>query len=78
MRTRIPRAFYDDHVARDLLAPPELNRTGRHVWIDTAHPAMSELLSDARFYADPYGPDTPGLRAAAKALLKALAPPGTL
>jgi hypothetical protein len=75
MEKRCPRRFYDDHRGRDLPTPPALC-SGRHwVMLDTTHPDMPELVSDARHYADPYGPDGDGcgvLRRAARALLKAL------
>lgn len=71
MEKRYPRTFYDDHRDRDLPTPAVLRETTRHVWLDTEHPDMPELLSDARFYANPYGPDTPGLRRSALAFLKA-------
>ena len=48
---QIPRKFYADHVERGLAAPPLVKETKRHVWIDTAHPAMDEIVDDAEFYA---------------------------
>ena len=69
---RIPRTFYDDHQWRDLPTPPPMRETKRHVWIDPEHPDTPELVSDASYYADPYGPETPGLRRAARATLDAL------
>lgn len=64
----VPAKFYDDHGDRELPTPNEVRRAGNKVWIDgTDSEAVSELLSDAEFYADPYGPDElpPGLRASA-------------
>lgn len=69
---RIPLAFYDDHQARDLDTPEMVKRTKRHGYIRADDPALPELLDDARHYAHPYGPDTPGLRTAAKALIRAI------
>lgn len=71
---RIPKGFYEDHGDRALPTPVAVKETGRHVWIDRSDPDMAELVNDAEFYADPWGPETPGLRLAARALLKALAP----
>ena len=72
MVVRIPKTFYLDHVDRDLVAPPVLKATKRHFWIETDHEDMPELVSDADFYADAYGPETPNLRTAARALLRAI------
>lgn len=70
MIIRIPRSFYDDHLDRDLPAPPPVRETKRHVWIETTHPDMEELVNDAEFYADPWGPDeAPQVVAAAKLML---------
>ena len=69
---RIPRHFFDDHRWRDLPTPAVRRETRRHYWIDPEDPAVPELVNDAEFYAHAYGPDTPGLRTAAIALLKAL------
>jgi len=67
----IPRRFYDDHVERDLPAPPIIKDTRRGYIIDGDSEHLDELLNDARFYADPYGPDRqpPGLKKAAKSLV---------
>lgn len=54
MTVRIPRRFYEDHVDRDLPAPPIVRATVRHYFIDATHPDAAELLSDARFYASEY------------------------
>ena len=76
MSVRIPRAFYDDHEERQLPTPPAIRETKRHVWIDPTHPDMAELLDDAKFYADPWGPDgAPHVTRAAKAMLAALKEP---
>ena len=49
---KIPKVFYDDHVARDLPSPTILHETKRHYWIDRDHPDTPELLNDARHYSD--------------------------
>ena len=72
---RVPKVFYDDHTeGRDLPAPPVMHETERHYWLERGHPDMAELVNDAEFYADVDGPDAcpPGLKGAAKALLRAL------
>lgn len=71
---RIPRRFLDDHQDRDLPSPEIQHETRTHVWVDGSDPALPELISDARFYCDTYGPDMApaGLKVAARALLKAL------
>lgn len=70
---RIPRAFYLDHQERDLPTPAALGETSRHIVIDRADPALTDLISDARHYADPTATDAPAwVRMAAQALLKAL------
>lgn len=70
---RIPRTFYDDHVlGRDLPAPPIIKEDRRHYWIDTLDANMAELIDDARFYADPDGPEGTWIKRAAVALLSAL------
>lgn len=72
---RIPARFYDDHQSRDLDTPRCHKFTRTHVWIDPADPAVPELLDDARYYTDPYGPgaECPGLRASARATVATLA-----
>ncbi len=74
---RIPWYFCQDHLDRCLPTPEWHKATKAHVWIDLDDPATPELLDDARFYCDPYGPgaDDPeyrGLRASAKATVKAI------
>ena len=71
---RIPRLFYEDHEDRDLDTPVAIKTTKRHVWIDPADPALGELLSDARYYSDPYGfdPECFGLCMSARATAKAI------
>lgn len=48
---RIPRRFYDDHCDRDLEAPAVIRSTKQHYFIDAHDPHLSELASDAEFYA---------------------------
>lgn len=69
---RIPQTFFDDHQERDLPTPWVQHNTKQHYWILPTDPALGELVNDAEHYASPYGPETPWLRTAAKALLKAI------
>jgi hypothetical protein len=71
---RIPVRFYDDHAERGLPTPAAVGRVHRVVIVDAADPALPELLSDARFYADPNGPDElpPGLKASAERTVRAI------
>lgn len=64
----VPAKFYDDHGDRALPTPAEIRRAGRRVYIAANDPAIPDLLSDAKFYADPWGPDElpAGLKASAK------------
>ena len=50
---RIPKTFYQDHVDRDLPAPPIVRETKRHYWIDATSEHLEELLSDASHHGDP-------------------------
>lgn len=61
MRTvRIPRKFFEDHEAR-LLPTPDVIRYGK-TWVEirVGGPEFDELLDDARYYSDPFGPDEIG------------------
>lgn len=71
----IPKVFFDDHgIGRDLPTPAVISKTARHYIIDAADPNLPELIDDAEYYADPYGPDAAplGLKTAAIALLAAI------
>jgi len=74
--TRIPKAFYDDHVGcRDLPAPTILKENSRHYWIDRDHPDCAELISDAEFYDNIHvirNMDGDTTHIGARALLRAL------
>ncbi len=74
---RLPWYFSQDHLDRSLPTPEWHKVSKRHVWVDLRDPAMGELLDDARFYCDPYGPGAEdreyrGLRASAKATVRAI------
>jgi hypothetical protein len=73
---RVPQTFLTDHIERDLPSPEIIRETKAHYFIRSDDPEMEELLSDARHYADSSATDChPGLRLAARALLKALGMP---
>ena len=70
---RIPTTFFEDHFARDLPTPEIQHQNKTHYWIKKDDPALPELISDAKHYAHPDGPDgARWLIPAAKALLRAL------
>lgn len=52
MTIRVPRKFFDDHVERDLPSPKILRETKNHYFIPKNDEAVSELLSDADYYAE--------------------------
>ena len=54
---KVPAYFFGDHYDRSLPTPVVLRRLGRCVEIADDDPAIRELLDDARYYADPLGPD---------------------
>ncbi len=71
---KITKKFFEDHIMRDLPAPPVIKETKSHIWIDATSEHLSELLSDADFYADPlsyadaeFGSDLSALVKSAKA-----------
>lgn len=75
---RVPQTFLRDHIERDLPSPEIVRETKSHYFIKADDPEMEELLSDSRHYADSTATDCdPGLRLAARALLKALGKPWT-
>ena len=68
----LPTRFFDDHLSRDLSAPPVVKQLARtvRVEVDPGHPGWVDLLSDARHYAADLGETDPyylGLIASAKA-----------
>lgn len=71
---RIPRRFWDDHIDRELPAPPEVRETTRYVWVNTMHPDFQEVVKDAEHYVACRGPDgmDPVWVAHARAFLKAV------
>lgn len=73
-RIKLPKAFIDDHMERELPTPEILVTTRRH-YIVADDENMPELWADARHYADANGPDQlpPGLKTAAIACERAIA-----
>ena len=76
---KITKRFYQDHVERDLDAPPIIRQTQSHIWIDANSQHVGELLADADFYADPntfggsqFASDSHGLIKSAKATKRAI------
>jgi hypothetical protein len=74
---KVPAYFFADHLDRGLPTPKELGGGKTYVWIALNDLATSELLDDALFYSDPYGPgagdpEYRGLRATARGVVKAI------
>ena len=72
---KVPAYFYDDHDSRELPTPCVLHRTARAVTVAIDDLNLPELLSDAKYYADPEGdfePECRGLIASAKATVRAI------
>lgn len=74
---RLPIAFWEDHANRELpagaeVARPKYHPPGHYVECDDA--TIREILSDARFYADRWGPDliSAGLKMSARATVSAI------
>lgn len=80
-RFKVPAYFWDDHCERmpcdgdpDEAVAREVSRAGYRVLIEGNEAQIECLRSDAKFYSDRWGPDElpPGLKASAKATIKAL------
>ena len=70
----LPSLFFRDHLDRDLPSPMIVYDLGRMVVVFSNDPHLPELLSDANYYADQYGPDdcSSSLRRSAKATVRAI------
>ena len=68
----IGTTFFDDHGDRGLETPDEVRRTSRTVTIRRDDPCLSELVADARFYADGNVDGVINIIRAAQTLLHAL------
>lgn len=74
---KLPTRFLTDRMERALPNPRAVRETRTHDWVRADDPALADVISDARYYADPYGPSTTGTRrcpikAAARVLLAAI------
>jgi len=70
---RIPQKFYDDHTVSSIPIPRRIKTTRQHYYLDEDDILIHDLLSNAEFYADPWGPEGgAGLKASAKATVKAI------
>jgi hypothetical protein len=74
---KVPAYFYMDHMERELPTPNALGSGKTYFWIALNDPATPELLDDARYYCDPYGPGAgdrnySGLRTSARFTVKAI------
>ncbi len=76
MKIKVPDYFYWDHQGRGLDTPINHNSDWKKVIIDINDPAVEELVDDAAYYADQWGPDAIGdggkIVRSAVALLKVL------
>lgn len=50
---KITKTFYQDHLQRDLPAPPIVKETKSHIWIDADSEHLAALLDDAEAYGHP-------------------------
>ena len=63
MKIKIPTYFYNDHLCRGLDTPVNIatGAMGTDFWkkveINSNDPAVEELVDDAAYYADQFGPD---------------------
>ena len=72
---KLPPKFWLDHAERDLPTPEDVGNAKSYVLVRADDPALPELLNDAEFYADPFGPDAEwlgGLKASARATIRAI------
>jgi hypothetical protein len=71
-RLALPTVFYWDHSDRDLPSGKYLGSLVGLGLIECDQDTLEELLSDARYYASPHGPDQAciGLKSSARATVK--------
>ena len=77
MQIKVPATFALDHLDRCRGQAGEITlvaRKGHSAILEVDAESLDNLRSDARYYADPFGPDMlpPGLRASAKRTLAAI------
>jgi hypothetical protein len=73
---RVPCKFLWDHIERECPSPFVVRETKNHYFIAAIDcDGWRDLINDAEFYTDPYGPDAEylhGIKKSAKATLKAM------
>jgi hypothetical protein len=73
---QLPKAFYLDHIYRDLPGGWVTNETAKNLSVSMTQQERDELLSDAEFYVDQgtqvFGREMMGMIASARATIKAL------
>jgi hypothetical protein len=70
---KIPKLFYDDHLARELPSPKILKVTKTNYFIDTTDEHIYELFDDADYYCNEIEiNDMRGLITSARATKRAL------
>ena len=74
---RVPAKFFNDHEERECEPFCEpVKRSSRFVWLLPSDPGLDELLSDAKYYSDKWGPDAiedgGSLKRSAAATVKAI------
>lgn len=74
MKIRIPKAFYDDRMQRELPCPAIFKTTRSHYVIPLDALASKDFLDDADYYAHRDGPDevAVGLKSSARATARAI------
>jgi|TARA_R100000149_G_C5859141_1_gene125548 hypothetical protein len=70
---KVPKLFYDDHVARELPAPTVIRENKTHYWISLGGAHIDEFISDAEYYSfyEGMGREYHGIVASARATLRA-------
>lgn len=73
MKVKIPKAFYNDRLERELPCPVIIQETGSHYTI-SLDSTCTDFLDDADYYAHRDGPDevSIGLKSSARATAKAI------
>lgn len=56
MKLWLPVTFYDDHADRELASGEVIKRTTHRVLIEATKNDLNELLSDAEYYSNRFGP----------------------
>ena len=71
---RVTRHFIDDHWGRDLgWSDRVVDQTRTHYFVRMTDTNAADLISDADYYMDKYGPDMgPGFKSSARATFNAM------